>query len=84
MKPRVETSAGGAGTVQIKYRKPSGTAGAWTASVVSAEDGWIRYTLPAASNDEDGDWTIWPYIIQSDLSVDIGTAQKIRMNQEGY
>ncbi len=74
----------GAGTVQIKYRLPSGTTGAWTATVVDAEDGWIRYTLAAASNTESGDITCWIYVVQADASVLIGTPQKIRMTAEGY
>jgi hypothetical protein len=73
----------GAGTVQIKYKKPSGSTGAWVASVVDAEDGWIRYTLAAASNDEDGDWTIWRRVVQADASVIIGRALQIRMHEEG-
>jgi hypothetical protein len=73
----------GAGTVQIKYRKPSGATGAWTATVVDAEDGWLRYTLASASNDESGVWFVWPYIVQADASVVKGTAQQIRMNVEG-
>jgi hypothetical protein len=74
----------GAGTTQIKYRKPSGTAGAWNATVVNAEVCWLRYILAAASNDEDGDWTIWIYIVQADASVLIGSPLKIRMEVEGY
>jgi len=74
----------GAGTVYINYRKPSGSSGSWTASVIDAEQGWIRYILPAASNDEDGDWTVWGHVIQADATVLIGTPLTIRMNVEGY
>ncbi len=72
-----------AGTVSLKYKKPSGTTGTWTASVVDAEDGWIRYVLAAASNDESGDWTIWGYVVQADATVLIGTPLTVRMLEEG-
>ena len=73
-----------AGTVQIKYRKPLGTTGTWTATVVNAESGWIRYILPAADNDDDGTWVIWGYIVQADGSVLIGSPLEIDMRVEGY
>ncbi len=74
----------GAGTTQIKYRKPSGATGAWTATVDDAESGRISYTLTAASNDENGTWVIWGYIVQADLSVVIGSPVEIEMRVEGY
>jgi hypothetical protein len=80
----VPVDISGAGTNQIKYRKPSGATGTWNATVVDAEQGWLRYSLVAASNDEDGDWVVWGYVVQLDLSVVIGTTLTIRMNVEGY
>lgn len=74
----------GAGVVQVKYRKPSGAAAAAAATVVDAELGWIRYVLPAASVDEDGDWAIWAYAVRSDGSIDIGDTLTMRVNKEGY
>ena len=74
----------GAGTNQIKYRKPSGTTGAWTATVVDAEAGWLRYILPAANNDESGTWTVWGYVVQADTSVIIGSPLEVEMRVEGY
>ncbi len=74
----------GAGTVQIKYRLPSGTAGAWTATVVDAESGRIRYILPAASNTEAGDTALWAYVIQADATVDIGRTLTLHIEAEGY
>jgi hypothetical protein len=73
----------GAGTNQIKYTKPSGATGAWTATVVDAERGWLRYTLSAANNDESGDWGVWGYVVQADASVLIGDVLPIRMTVEG-
>lgn len=73
----------GAGTAQIKYTKPSGATGAWTATVVDAERGWLRYTLAAASNDESGDWVVWGYVVQADASVVIGDIVPMRLWTEG-
>ena len=74
----------GAGTVQVRYRKPSGTATSAAATVVNADIGWIRYVLPAASVDEYGDWSVWAYAVRSDGTVDIGDTLIMRVNREGY
>ena len=80
----LNTDITGAGTVSIKYRKPAGTTGTWTATVVDAESGWIRYILTAALNDAAGVWTLWGYIIAADASVLIGSPLEIEMRTEGY
>lgn len=80
----VDVDITAAGTTQIKYRKPSGAAGTWVATVIDAEAGWLRYILAAAANDEDGDWTVWGYVIQADATVLIGSPLKVRMELEGY
>ena len=74
----------GAGTTSSKYRKPSGATGTWTASVVEAESGWLRYILAAANNDESGIWTVWSWVVQADATVLIGSPLEIEMRLEGY
>ena len=74
----------GASTTQIKYRKPLGTTGAWNATVVDDESGWLRYVVSAANNDESGIWSVWGYIVQADASVLIGSTLEIEMRVEGY
>lgn len=44
---------------QIKYRKPSGTAGTWTATLVGTER--LRYITLAGDIDEAGAWQFQPY-----------------------
>lgn len=46
-------------TTEIWYRKPSGTAGKWTASVSSTA---LTFTTLAASLDEPGDWVLQVYL----------------------
>ncbi len=80
----MNTDITGAGTNQIKYQKPSGATGAWNASVIDAEGGWLRYILPAASNDESGIWVVWGYIVQADLSILTGSPLEMEVREEGH
>jgi len=49
-------------TRQIKYEKPSGTTGYWTAAQESTTS--ISYTTTAATDlDEDGNWKLQAYIV---------------------
>ena len=58
----------GATTVQIKYIKPNGTEGAWTAVVETALTGIIYYDvldgdIPEADY---GEWGFWGYVVFAD------------------
>ena len=56
-----------ASVTQIKYVKPSGTAGALTASVLTAATGVIYFDVVSSSTlDESGIWKTWAYITFSD------------------
>ena len=57
------------GTCLIKYVKPSGTAGSWNASIITAATGVIRYTVAAGATtilDEAGNWTLWGNVTFTD------------------
>ena len=57
------------GTCLIKYIKPSGITGSWSASIITAATGVIRYTVAAGATtilDEHGTWTLWGYCTFSD------------------
>ena len=57
----------GASVTQLRYKKPSGTTGSWTAQVSDATAGIIYYDLAEPSLiDEAGLWTFWGYITFSD------------------
>lgn len=45
--------------VKIRYKKPNGDTGEWTASVNSTE---VRYTTLAGDIDQTGDWEMQAYV----------------------
>jgi len=49
----------GATLLQIKYRKPSGITGTWTATAVGTDR--LQFTTILNSIDEAGSWTFQPY-----------------------
>lgn len=53
-------------TLQIKYKKPSGDTGAWTATVQSTTK--AVYTTQAGDLDESGEWRIQIYVELSSWS----------------
>ena len=59
---RVGVDISAATTRQIKYEKPSGTTGYWTAVEESTTS--ISYTTTAATDlNEDGNWRLQAYIV---------------------
>jgi len=80
----MERNITGAGTTQIKYRKPGGSTGAWTATVTDATIGWLTYKLAAASNDENSVWHVWGYVVLSGGEVLIGQMLDLLITEEGY
>lgn len=74
----------GASTKKIKYRKPSGETGEWTATVVSDTAGVLKYTTTTAAElDEAGLWDVWPYAILGDGSIAIGLVSMFPVYAEG-
>jgi hypothetical protein len=64
-----------ASVLAIKYKKPNGVTGSWTATVLNADDGQIEFKTTAASDlDQVGDWMIQGYAEFSD-------GRKIRTTQ---
>lgn len=50
-------------TCLIKYRKPSGVTGSFSASIITAATGVIRYTTDSANDlDQSGDWVFWAHV----------------------
>jgi hypothetical protein len=49
----------GAVSSSIKYKKPNGTTGEWTATTSTTE---IRYTTLAGDIDQAGDWELQGYV----------------------
>jgi len=70
--------------VVIKYRKPSGVEGSWTASIITAATGVISYTMAdTAQLNEVGLWTFWAHITFSDGKVAPGEPVKKWVYNEG-
>jgi hypothetical protein len=53
-----------AATMEIRYRKPSGTTGAWSAARYGSTT-QIYYDLSATELDEVGLWTLWSYVVMN-------------------
>lgn len=70
--------------VLIKYRKPSGVEGSWTASITTALTGVISYTMADTNQlDEVGLWTFWAHITFSDGKVAAGEPVEKWVYNEG-
>jgi len=73
----------GALVKSIKYIKPSGATGSWTAT--SADDllGIIYYDIQAGDLSESGNWKMWAFITFADGRSAPGEAIKIPVKKEG-
>jgi hypothetical protein len=53
----------GATTLLIKYRKPDGSTGAWTATIVGGAPTYMHYVTQAGDLDQNGIWQLQAYVI---------------------
>jgi hypothetical protein len=73
-----------ASSAKIKYKKPDGTTGEWTAIIEDKKKGVIYYDLPQGSPLTDaGAWTLWAYVAFSDGRVAAGEPVSITIYSEG-
>jgi hypothetical protein len=70
-------------SASIKYRKPSGATGTFTATVVDAEDGIIQYKFTTGQLNESGQWVFWPYIVFGNDDVAAGEPTHLMVYEEG-
>ncbi len=74
----------GATSTLIQYRKPSGAEDSWSAEIVDAENGIIKYAdFSANTLNESGWWTFWADITFSTGLRGIGESFKIYVYEEG-
>lgn len=74
----------GASTALIKYRKPSGTAGQWTATIEDTAKGILKYTIQNSTTiDEAGTWVIWSHVTYPDTTILIGKPTDVLVKNEG-
>ncbi|MHC4792594.1 MAG: hypothetical protein ACYS8Y_14415 [Planctomycetota bacterium] len=68
----------------IKFTKPSGTSGSWTAAAMSGTAATaITYTAPADTIDERGKWRLWSYVTFSDARAYPGDTVEQMIYDEG-
>ncbi len=69
----------------IKFKKPNGFEGYWTADIIDPALGIISYTFPTSSLglDDTGFWTFWGYLYYKDGTVDPGDPIQIGVYKEG-
>jgi hypothetical protein len=67
----------------IKYRKPGGTLGDWTATSEDDVAGIIFYDLVIDDLDETGNWIFWAHVIFSDSRTAPGQGVTVRVYEEG-
>jgi len=67
----------------IKYRKPDGTVGEFTAAVSDTANGVIFHEVIEGEIDLSGWWAFWAFITFEDGRVAAGEAAKVYVWQEG-
>jgi hypothetical protein len=67
----------------IKYRKPDGTVGEFSAAVSDTANGIIFHEVIEGEIDVSGWWTFWAFITFSDERTAAGEAAKVYVWEEG-
>jgi len=73
-------------TKLIKYKKPSGTTGSWTATTLTGSETTGKIYYDFSSNykfDEAGTWDIWAHLTFADSRVANGAMVKYVVRTEG-
>lgn len=67
-------------TALIKYKKPDGTSGQWTATASGQS---VSYAVSAGNLNVSGRWTIWAHITFANGKTSIGEPSVLTVYQEG-
>jgi len=71
-------------TLLIKYIKPSGETGSFSATINGSDASKMYYdTVNATDLDQAGDWTFWAHVVFADTTIGIGSSIVQRINAEG-
>ena len=71
-------------TLLIKYRKPNGTTGSWTATIDPDDASKMYYDITSSATiDQEGTWTFWAHFT-SGTTIGIGEIATQKFNTEGY
>lgn len=69
---------------QIKYIKPSGSTGSFTATISDATTGKFEYIISDENDiDEVGSWVLWGYVVFSDETYAAGEPYILKVYSEG-
>ena len=69
---------------KIRFRKPDGTVGEWSAAIEDADNGILYHDISSEIDiSEPGVWTFWAYVKFSDGRIGYGEAVKQRVYPEG-
>jgi hypothetical protein len=68
---------------EMRYEKPNGTRGVWSAFVSDAARGVISYDLLGEELDAAGWWTFWVFVRFDDERTTFGDAAKVFVRDEG-
>jgi hypothetical protein len=73
----------GATSLKIKFKKPDGISGEWTATTPNAVEGIIEYEVDSNDVDTVGKWTVWAKIIDVGGLISIGEPTTFQVHKEG-
>jgi hypothetical protein len=77
------TDLEGIGSALIKYRKPDGSTGAFSAGVADTERGIIFHECIEGELDRTGWWSLWAFITFADGRTAAGEATRLFVWAEG-
>lgn len=74
------------GTAKIKYQKPDGTKGDWTATIEIPTTGTVYYDIAISGADiptaDHGEWLVWAYLTFADGRSAPGEVFRIKFHSE--
>jgi len=71
-------------TTNIKYQKPDGTTGQWSAAVLDKDRGIIFYdVVDSTILDQEGEWIVWAHVTFSNGKVAAGEPVTLNIYSEG-
>lgn len=68
---------------EMRYEKPDGTRGIWTAFVSDGERGVVSYDVTGGEIDQAGWWRFWVFVTFIDERSAFGDAVKVFVRNEG-
>ena len=80
---RTGTALADVASCEIRYEKPDGSRGSWTAFVSDANRGVISYELLGNELDLPGWWKLWVFVVFTDLRTSFGDSVPVFVREEG-